>query len=122
MSKPHRKTVSVLNLIQLVNAANLGKDEYIPEGAIACRAQRQARNSLLEVLLHETGNYRGFKYLTALDLPAGQKPGIAWTEGATAEHPQYVYPDDSRREYQIAADLIDEPYNIVKVTQPKQPK
>lgn len=30
----------------------------------------------LEHVLHETGNYRGFRYLTHRDVPSGQRPGI----------------------------------------------
>jgi len=30
----------------------------------------------LEHLLHQTGNYRGFRYLTVNEVPPGERPGI----------------------------------------------
>jgi hypothetical protein len=37
---------------------------------------RQGMITMLEEILHQTGNYRGFKYLMQCDIPVGQKPGI----------------------------------------------
>lgn len=37
---------------------------------------RQGMIYVLEKALHMSGNYRGFQYLTADQVPAGEKPGI----------------------------------------------
>jgi hypothetical protein len=47
---------------------------------------------VLESVLHDTGNYRGFRYLTSEEVPAKQEPGVI--RGETN-----VFPDDSRRHY-----------------------
>lgn len=88
-----RKTFKVEELIKVVNAAN--KSPY------GTSEQRHGANSLLEYVLHETDNYKGFKYLREEDLPNVDidgkriKPGIIFDE---VNH-DHVYPDDSRRMY-----------------------
>jgi hypothetical protein len=37
---------------------------------------RQGMITMLEEILHQTGNYRGFNYLMQNQVPAGEKPGI----------------------------------------------
>lgn len=37
---------------------------------------RQGMMNVLEKVLHASGNYKGFRYLAASDVPAGQSPGI----------------------------------------------
>jgi len=39
---------------------------------------RQGAINVLENILHETGNYRGFRYLGVDEIPANQTPGIRW--------------------------------------------
>jgi hypothetical protein len=39
--------------------------------------QRQGLLAAIETILHETGNYKGFRYLTQNEVPAGfHRPGI----------------------------------------------
>ena len=37
---------------------------------------RRGLMAALETVLHDTGNYRGFRYLTHTEVPVGHKPGI----------------------------------------------
>jgi len=39
---------------------------------------RRGMCSVLEDILHRTGNYKGFQYLGAPEVPEGEKPGIHW--------------------------------------------
>ncbi len=39
---------------------------------------RKGQMNVLEHVLHSTGNYRGYAYLTADQVPSGQLPGINW--------------------------------------------
>lgn len=39
---------------------------------------RQGEIYVLEDILHSTGNYRGFQFLGADEVPAGELPGINW--------------------------------------------
>lgn len=63
-----RKTIHVEHLKKHVND-NLRLSEASPDN-------RQGRISLLEAMLHLTGNYKGFCYLKEDEVPAGQLPGI----------------------------------------------
>ena len=63
-----RKTIKIETLLAEVNRRNR---ESICQPKI-----RQGWNSLLETVLHNTGNYRGFGYLESNMVPAGQRPGI----------------------------------------------
>ena len=68
-----RKTFSVLALTQRTNA-------YLATDAKRDGAARQALMTILESVLHETGNYNGFKYLTAKNIDiANATPGINTT-------------------------------------------
>lgn len=65
-----RKTVKVEDLVKLVNARNK-KSTCSPD-------IRQGWNSMLEDVLHSTGNYQGYGYYTVEDLPEGQAPGVRY--------------------------------------------
>ena len=62
---------------------------------------RQGWNTALENVLHDTGNYRGYGYLTEDEVPAGQRPGIRQTLPYDQRKPGYKpsFPDESRRYY-----------------------
>ena len=63
-----RKTISVSSLKQKVNkmlALSTGR-----------HSERFGMIQVLESILHETGNYRGFRYLTEREVPTGELPGI----------------------------------------------
>lgn len=62
-----KKTIQVQRLHSMINTALLqpgNSPDY-----------RQALITTLNVVLHETGNYRGFRYLTQHEVP-GEIPGI----------------------------------------------
>jgi hypothetical protein len=80
-----RKTCYVRDLIEEVNRRN---------SVSTCPPDvRSGWNSLLDGVLHETGNYRGYTYLEARHVPVGQAPGVLRTETGN------VFPDESRRNY-----------------------
>jgi hypothetical protein len=64
-----RKTVRIEDLRTMINSR-------LKDTPDSSRAEREAYSSLLESLLHETGNYNGFRYLSESELPFGSKPGI----------------------------------------------
>lgn len=47
-------------------------------GVYSTPEYRQGVISMLEFVLHETGNYHGFRYLDQRELPDGVMPGIWW--------------------------------------------
>lgn len=87
-----RKTVAVARAITVANNM-LRQSTTAPAG-------RRGVIVLLETLLHETGNYRGFGYLTANEVPAGHVPGII--RGVT--NAENTYPDETRRHYYGGSD------------------
>ena len=86
MYKPRRKTISVEKMKLMINTAN--KSVY------GTREQRQGANSILEHVLHETGNYKGFWHYRADELPNDRrvKAGIIFD---SVNH-NHEFPDDSR--------------------------
>jgi hypothetical protein len=63
-----RKTINVTDLIETINTSI---------AISTCSAEtRQGMMNVLEGVLHSTGNYRGFRYLTQDEVPVGEKPGI----------------------------------------------
>lgn len=73
-----RKTFNVSELVDMVN--HLCKDS-VPESA----GIRQGAMLVLERVLHETGNYRGFRYL--LEGECDGAPGVNYQ--GTVPHPDY---------------------------------
>ena len=69
MSGTHRKTVSVKHVIETANHMLLHSPNDGQDG-------RESIQVLVGQLLHDTGNYDGFRYLTAEDMSAS-KNGIA---------------------------------------------
>jgi hypothetical protein len=55
--------------------------------------RREGVIALLEHVLTQTGNYHGFRYLTADEVPLGELPGIVRTSGEAR------FPDETRRYY-----------------------
>jgi len=65
-----RKTIEIKTLIEYVNAFNLTSEDYMQD-------ERQGKNEMLEMVLHQTGNYNGFRYLATNELfSEAMKPGI----------------------------------------------
>ena len=85
MRKTTRKNIPVARLVEMVNKLNR---ESTCEPAV-----REGWNELLADVLLETGNYKGFGYLTAEQVPVDQAPGI------TGEPSAYAFPDNTRRQY-----------------------
>jgi len=83
-----RKTVSVEFLKDTVNATLKA-----PRSTLE---QREAVSDLLEYVLHETGNYRGFRYLVPWELAEGVTPGIRRHENGTFH---FEDTDATRRAY-----------------------
>ena len=66
------------------------------------REVRRGMIAVLEGVLHDTGNYKGFRYLESHEVPDGELPGIirANTElRADGPNTENEYPDDTRVEY-----------------------
>ena len=71
MSKT-RKTVNVSTLLDMVN-------DMIATST--CSADgRAGMAAVLNRVLHETGNYRGFRYLSIQEVPCNNAPGIVYGE------------------------------------------
>ena len=93
-----RKTVTVKALVERVNRMN--------KESTCSREIRQGWNELLESVLHETGNYRGYGYCQKEDVPAGAAPGVRYETDARGHRvPCADYTerfrdcDDTRRRY-----------------------
>jgi hypothetical protein len=76
---------------------------YANRHSLNSRSYRLGQNSLLATLLHHANAYAGFGYLTADQVPVGQKPGIIRDESEAKNH---NYPDDSRVFYYVHGKLI----------------
>jgi hypothetical protein len=83
-----RKTVPVKVMVREVNRMLRNSK---------CTADiRMGMCAVLDTLLHETNNYRGFQYLREDEVPKGHKPGI----NLNLDHGDPDrYPDESRRVY-----------------------
>lgn len=75
----------LVKAIEMVNYRNAnGRDT---------RDVREALNSFVETLLHDSRAYSGFSYLTRGEVPEGELPGIEPLDD------EKMFPDDSRRFY-----------------------
>jgi len=83
-----RKTIDVNEIRAMVNDANCTGTGG-PE-------TRLAHNSLLEAILHRTGNYNGYGYLPKQHVPHGCLPGIIPDYDNPENH---QFPDETRRQY-----------------------
>lgn len=79
-----RKTFNVEDFKKKINERNRHS---------TCSAEvRRGWNSVLSDVLMDTGNYKGFNYLNADQVPPGHKPGII----PNYETGKHEFPDDSR--------------------------
>lgn len=92
-----RKTVAVAKLLFEVNRRN--------RVSTSTKEERRGWSSLLESVLHDTGNYLGFSYLGCDDVPPTSLPGIRWEGTGQASFKDC---DDSRRCYYVGSDLRKE--------------
>jgi hypothetical protein len=82
-----RKTIKIAALVTLVNERNR---------VSTCQPDiRHGWNAILEEVLHKADAYAGYGYLTASEVPAGQKAGV------TGEVGRFTFPDESRRRYYL---------------------
>ena len=89
-----RKTIQVERVLEMANKMLEAESDKFVYGN--SEEYRQGVMTLLEQVLHETGNYHGFGYLFQRDLPQGSKPGIR--EGADYEE-QFADTDRTRVRY-----------------------
>jgi hypothetical protein len=80
-----RQTVEVAKLKRMAN-------EYFANSGGPFKDARRAIQSFVEAVLHDTGNYRGFQYLTAEQSKPGHSTGVIH-DFETGKH---VFPDESR--------------------------
>ena len=93
-----RKTFNVKEFTQQINAV-LAKSTCSPD-------HRQGTMMTLEQVLHATGNYRGFRYLTQAETPAGFAPGInidVIGQDIEAYKARFANTDNTRVSYHISA-------------------
>jgi len=83
-----RKTYDVEALVALVNGICKDSD---PSRADV----RQGAMNVLEAVLHQTGNYKGFRYLTTGEC-AGQ-PGVNYKDGQLLDMPERFENTDRTR-------------------------
>jgi hypothetical protein len=89
-----RKTVQVSSVIEYVN--NMLRNSF---GAVTSE-ERLGMIDVLEQILHDTGNYRGYRYLTQEEVPSGEKPGIHYAGDMPAPYPErFKDTDHTRRAY-----------------------
>jgi hypothetical protein len=67
-----RKTVDVLHVVEYVN-------RHLRSPASTVESRNALRN-LAEDVLMTSDNYRGYAYLDEKEVPAGELPGIRYTE------------------------------------------
>jgi hypothetical protein len=84
-----RKTVEVEKLKRWINGRL--------DSPTSSREQREELAHLLEHVLHETGNYRGFGYLPSETRTPGE-PGYVFPNGEESEVLRRGY-DETRRSY-----------------------
>lgn len=90
-----RKTIPIASQVSYANEAlrgNFGNQSY-----------RRGIIRMIEPMLHETGNYKGFRYLLLSEIPIGNKPGINYVDNMP--HPEYkmrfANTDETRIQYSI---------------------
>jgi hypothetical protein len=85
-----RKTIDVQYLVETVNEA-LRTSTTDPKTRLGMIA-------ILEDVLHKTGNYRGYRYLTISEVPEGEHmPGVHYYGGEPLPYPDRFYNTDYTR-------------------------
>lgn len=86
-----KKTVTVNKLKEMAN--NILADSY---------CEPESRDCLIvfvDKILMDTGNYKGFRYLTKNEVPVGQFPGINTPIEDLTYEERFKYTDPTRRSY-----------------------
>lgn len=98
MTDRARKTLDVRDLLDEVNRRNRNS---------TCDAdQRKGWNSLLEAMLFRTGNYAGFRYLSDVEVPTGEAPGIRCKPDSDGGLNDREFPDETRISYYVSGVLL----------------
>jgi hypothetical protein len=91
---PKRKTIAVAEMTRRVN-------DMLMHG-YSSREERIGMIQVLENILFATGNYRGYRYLTQREVPAGELPGINLDEDGNPLSDlleRFINTDGTRVEY-----------------------
>ena len=83
-----RKTIDVEFVVEQANA-------FLRTSANERGDARRAIMTIAETVLHDTGNYRGFRYLRTGDVPEGHSIGIIFDP----DDGNHEYPDVTRVQY-----------------------
>lgn len=89
-----RKTINIEVVREKVNRMlrDSHQDDHVD------RAYREGVISILEDILHDTGNYKGFRYLTQDELFTNCIPGVRRGEDLSYEE-KFINTDGTRRYY-----------------------
>jgi hypothetical protein len=94
-----KTTIRVRDLVEKVNRM-LSLSTCGAEG-------REALVSVISSVLHETGNYAGFRYLDEGEVPQGHLPGIVRKPSPCGDD-TVSFPDDTRVEFYLSKHLAAE--------------
>jgi hypothetical protein len=90
-----RKTINVASLVESANE--------VLRGDFGNQSYRRGIIRMIEPILHDTGNYKGFRHLLINEIPIGNKPGINYL--GDMPHPNYkmrfANTDETRIQYSI---------------------
>ncbi len=86
-----RKTINVAEVLHTVNKV-LKVSAYDDDRH---QQYRMGMCILLEDILHKTGNYKGYSYLTQDEIMPDCRPGVRYENGKA----EFVDTDDTRRYY-----------------------
>jgi hypothetical protein len=83
-----RKTIKVEQLVEIVN-------DMLKNSLEESKERRQGAMNVLEAVLHDTGNYNGFRYLLAEEIVDGA-PGINYVYGLPHRDPAKRFANTDR--------------------------
>ena len=88
-----RKTFEVSKMVDMAN-------QMLASG-VQSQESRWGTITMIEQILHSSGNYNGFRYLGATEVPNGELPGVRYgDDGMILEYPErFENTDDTRRQY-----------------------
>lgn len=90
-----RKTLNVKALVEYAN--------FQLRESVTGREHRRGIQTMVEQILMDSGNYKGFRYLKEDEVPEGHLPGIQMSaDGMMLNYPaRFDNTDDSRVEYAL---------------------
>lgn len=87
-----RKTIQVSALTDFVNNFTKKSGRTSDD-----RQRRQGMIIMMNHILHETGNYQGYRHLLKEEVPAGAFPGVNYENGQLPPYEErFVNTDDTR--------------------------